>query len=133
MSNQEIMKKSGLLIAGTFLFIFSIGMNAQTKTGIDFFDGKWNVIIKSAPQGDVRMVINFEKINEVVSASIKDSTEKELYKVTNTDINQDQDVITFTGSLGDVPLTLRKKDETSLEGDITGMFDIEGKRISKNK
>jgi len=133
MSNQEIMKKSGLLIAGIFLFIFSIGMNAQTKTGFDFFDGKWNVIIKSAPQGDVRMVINFEKINEVVSASIKDSTEKELYKVTNTDINQDQDVITFTGSLGDVPLTLRKKDETSLEGDITGMFDIEGKRISKNK
>ena len=133
MSNQEIMKKSGLLIAGIFLFIFSIGMNAQTKTGFDFFDGKWNVIIKSAPQGDVKMVINFEKINEVVSASIKDSTEKELYKVTNTDINQDQDVITFTGSLGDVPLTLRKKDETSLEGDITGMFDIEGKRISKNK
>jgi hypothetical protein len=127
------MKKSGLLITGIFLFIFSAGMNAQTKTGYDFFAGKWNIIIRSAPQGDVKMVINFEKINEVVSSSIKDSTEKELYKVTNTAIDKDQAVITFTGSQGDVPLTLRKKDETSIEGDIMGMFQVEGRRLRKNK
>ncbi len=127
------MKKLGLLIAGLFLFIFSIGVNAQTKSGYDFFDGKWNIIIRSTPQGDVKMVVNFEKINNAVSASIEDSTGKDLYKVTNTEIDKDQAIITFIGSQSnDVPLTLRKKDETSISGDIMGMFEVEGKQISKN-
>ena len=80
------------------------------------------------------MVVNFEKINKAMSASIKDSTGKDLYKVTNTEIDKDQAIITFIGSQSnDVPLTLRKKDETSITGDIMGMFEVEGKRISKNK
>jgi hypothetical protein len=133
MLNQEIMKKTGLLITGIFLLIFSMGMNAQTKTGYDFFAGKWNVIIRSAPQGDVKMVVNFEKINEVVSASLKDSTGNDLYKVTNTAIDKDQAIVTFTGTQGDVDLKLIKKDDTSIAGDIMGMFDVEGKRISINK
>jgi hypothetical protein len=133
MLKQKIMKKSSLLITGIFLFIFTIGVNAQTKTGYDFFAGKWNIIVKSTPQGDVKMVVNFEKINNAVSASLKDSTGKDLYQVTNTAIDNDQAIITFTGSQGDVPLTLRKKDETSIAGDIMGMFNVDGIRISKNK
>ena len=69
-----------------------------------------------------------------MSVSLKDSTGKDLYKVTNTEIDKDQAIITFIGSQSnDVPLTLRKKDETSITGDIMGMFEVEGKRISKNK
>jgi hypothetical protein len=127
------MKKSGLFIAGFFLFFLSIGVNAQTKTGYDFFAGKWNVIIKGAPQGDVKMVVNFEKINDVISSSMKDSSGTDLYKVTTTGIDKDQATITFLGSQGDVTLILRKKDETSIAGDIMGMFDAEGNRVSKNK
>jgi hypothetical protein len=124
------MKKSGLLIAGFFLFIFSIGLNAQTKAGYDFFAGKWNIIITGTPQGDVKMIVSFEKINDVVSASIRDSTGKDLYKVTNTRIDKDTAVITFIGSQGgDVPLTLMKKEETIVTGDIMGMFEFEGKKI----
>jgi hypothetical protein len=126
------MKKSGFINFGFFLFIFSIGVSAQTN-GYDYFAGKWNVVVKSAPQGDVKMVINFEKINNAVSSSIKDSTDKDLYKVTNTEVNNDQAIITFTGSQGEVPLTLKKKDETNITGDIMGMFQVEGKKVSENK
>ena len=127
------MKKSGLLIAGIFLFIFSISMNAQTKTGYDFFAGKWNIKVIGAPQGDVKMVVNFEKIKEVVSSSLKDSTGKDLYVVSKTEIDKDQAIVTFTGSQGDVDLKLIKKDETNITGDIMGMFSVEGKRLSINK
>ena len=128
------MKKSGFINFGFFLFIFSIGLNAQTKSGYDFFAGKWSLIVTGAPQGDVKMVVNFEKIDNVVSSSIKDSTGKDLYKVTNTEIDEDQAIITFIGSQSsDVPLTLRKKDETSITGDIMEMFEVEGKRVSTNK
>jgi hypothetical protein len=130
---QEIMKNSGLLIAGLFLFIFPIGMNAQTKSGFDFFAGKWNIVVKNTPNGDAKMVVNFEKKNEVVTATLNDSTGKELYKVTKTEIVNDLAYITFIGSQSnDVPLTLKKKDETSITGDIMGMFWIEGNRIGKN-
>lgn len=128
------MKRSGLLIAGLLLFIFSIGVNAQTKSGYDFFDGKWNVIVSGSPQGNVNMIVNFTKINDVVSASIIDSAGNDLYKVTKTVIDKDQATITFIGSMSDdVPLTLRKKDETNITGDIMGMFGVEGKRLNKNK
>ena len=134
MLKQEIMKKSGLLIAGFLLFIIPGGLNAQIKSGYDFFAGKWNVTILGAPQGDVKMVVDFVKINDAVTASIKDSTGKDLYEVTHTKIDNDQAVITFIGSQGsDVPLTLKKKDETNITGDIMGMFNIEGRRLSKNK
>jgi hypothetical protein len=128
------LKRSGLLIAGFVLFIFSIGVNAQTKSGYDFFAGKWNIIVTGTPQGDGKMIVNFEKINNSASASLKDSAGKDLYKVTNTEIDEDQAIITFIGSQSsDVPLTLRKKDETSITGDIMGMFEVEGKRVSTNK
>jgi len=133
MLKQKIMKRSGLLITGLFLFIFAMSVNAQTKTGYDFFAGKWNVIIVGAPQGDVKMVVNFEKINNAVSSSLKDSTGIDLYQVTNTAIDNDQAIITFIGSQGDVPLVLKKKDETNITGDIMGMFEVEGKRSDKNK
>ena len=79
------------------------------------------------------MGINFEKINNVVSSSIKDTTRKDLYRVTNTEVDNDQAIITFTGSQGDLPFILRKKDETSVTGDIMGMFKVEGKRVSISK
>ena len=128
------MKRLDLLIAGLFLFIFSIGVNAQTKYGYDYFAGAWNIIVRSTPQGDVKMVANYEKINNMVSASLKDSTGKDLYKVTNTEINEDKAIITFIGSQSsDVPYTLKKKDETSITGDIMGIFEVEGSRLNKNK
>lgn len=127
------MKKSGLLIAGILLFFFSNGINAQTKTGYDFFAGNWNITIMGTPQGDVKMVVNFDKVNEVLSASLKDSTGKELYLVTNTAIAKDQATVTFTGSQGDVDLKLVRKDETNITGDIMGVFSVEGKRLSINK
>jgi hypothetical protein len=133
MLKQEIMKKAGLLITGILLFIFSIGLNAQTKSGYEYFAGKWNVTVLGAPQGDVKMVVNFEKINEIVSSSMKDSTGKDLYKVTKTEIDKDQAIVTFTGSQGDVDLKLMKKDETNITGDIMGMFSVEGKRLSISK
>jgi hypothetical protein len=126
------MKRTGLLITGFLLFIFSIAMNAQTKSDYDFFTGRWNIIVRNTPNGDVKMVVNIEKINDVVKATLNDSTGKELYKVTKTEIVNDLAYITFIGSQSsDVPLTLKKKDETSITGDIMGMFWIEGNRISK--
>jgi len=125
------MKKTGLIIMGLFLLCFSLNIQAQTKSGFEFFAGKWNVVVNGAPQGDVNMFINFEMSNDQVKATMKDSTGNTLYTVKYTEINKDQASITFVGSQGDVNLTLTKKDDNSLTGDIMGMFTVEGKRLNK--
>lgn len=122
------MKKLGLVIAGFFLFIFSVGLNAQITSAFEYFAGKWNIVVKNTPNGDAKMVVNFEKVNGRVTASLKDSTDKELYKVTKTEIVNDLAYITFIGSQSnDVPLTLKKNDESNLTGDIMEMFLVEVK------
>jgi hypothetical protein len=127
----RIMKKSALFITGILLILFSEVIYAQTLSGFDFFSGKWNVVVTGSPMGDVHMVVNFIKTNDVITATLKDTTGRDLYKVTNTEIKNDQAVIKFIGTMGDeVPFMLRKRDENSVSGDIMG-YESEGKRISK--
>jgi len=126
------MKKVNLIFAGVFFLLLSIGTNAQTKTGIDYFKGKWNVVVIGAPDGDMKMVVGIELIDNNVTGSIKDSTGKELYKVTSIEINDKQVTINFTGSQDfDVPLVLGKKDDDHVTGNIMGMFVVEGERIKE--
>ena len=48
------MKKLSSLLAGSFFLLLSVGMHAQSKTGADYFTGKWNVLITGTPYGVLR-------------------------------------------------------------------------------
>jgi hypothetical protein len=61
-------------------------------------------------------LVNYGGKDTSVSVSLKDSTGKDLYKVTNTAIDNDQAIIT-----------------TNITGDIRGMFEVEGNQFIKNK
>ncbi|NSW94525.1 MAG: hypothetical protein HPY62_07440 [Bacteroidales bacterium] len=122
------MKKQSLIITGLLLLLATIA-NAQTKTGIQYFEGKWNTVV-SSPYGDVKMVICFEKNNDKISSSIKDSEGKDLYKVEKTSVQEKQATITFIGSQGVVDMILTKKDEDNLTGDIMGgIASVQGTRL----
>jgi hypothetical protein len=127
------MKKLSTIIVGMFLFLFSIGLQAQTKTGFEFFKGKWNVVV-NAPNGDSKIVVCFEQKDDKVVGKITDAEGKELYKITNTEIKDKQATVTFIGSQGsDVPLELNQKDDNHVTGSIMGMFDANGERIQEEK
>lgn len=127
------MKNLSKVIVGMFLFLLSIGLQAQTKTGFEYFKGKWNVVVKS-PNGDSKIVVCFEQNDNKVVGKITDAEGKDLYKVTNTEIKEKQATVTFIGSQSpNVPLELNQKDNDHLTGSIMGMFDADGERMKEEK
>ena len=52
--NQLQHEKFSLFFAGLFLLLLSVGANAQSKPGSAYFAGKWSVLLKGTPGGDVK-------------------------------------------------------------------------------
>jgi hypothetical protein len=127
------MKKLSMIIVGMLLFLLSTGLQAQTKTGFEYFKGKWNVVA-NGPNGDVKMIIEFVKTDNKIMATISDTAGKELYKVTNTEIKDKQATVTFIGSQGsEVPFEINQKDDDHITGTIMNMVDASGERIKEVK
>jgi len=121
--------KKGLIILTGILFMFSVAASSQTKTGFEYFKGKWNVTA-SSPYGDVKMVVGFERNDENVISTIKDSDGKELYKVVSTAVGEKQATVKFIGTQGEVTMVLNRKDDNALTGDIMdGMVPVSGERV----
>jgi len=125
----NVMKKVNLFLAGALFLLVSMGANAQARTGFEYFKGRWNVVA-SAPTGDVKLIIGFEKSDEKIIGTIKDSDGKEMYKVVSTTLSEKQAIIRFIGSQGEVNMVLNKKDEETVTGDVMdGMATVTGNRI----
>ena len=56
------MKKLNVFFAGIFFLLLSFGANAQTKTGADFFAGKWNLLVAGTPNGDIKIWVERLKL-----------------------------------------------------------------------
>jgi hypothetical protein len=121
--------KKGLIILTGILFMFSVAASSQTKTGFEYFKGKWNVTA-SSPNGDVLMVVGFEKNEDKITSKISDSDGKELFKVVSTAVGEKQATIKFIGSQGEVAMVLNRKDDNAVTGDIMdGMVPVYGERL----
>jgi hypothetical protein len=127
------MKKVSLLFAGIFFLLLSLSANAQTKTGADFFEGKWSVLAKGLPDGDRKMNFVLEKKEATLTGSLLDSTGKEITKLTSVDLKDKTATLYFTSQGYDVNLEMTKKDEDHVTGSLMGMFDAEGDRVKATK
>jgi hypothetical protein len=129
------MKKVTVILAGVFFLLISSGANAQAKAVADslsgeaYFIGKWNILAKSLPQGDTRMVIIIEKKEGKLTGNISDPVGSEgPMEFTSVTINGNVLNAVFTAQGMDIPLDITKKDDKNITGNIMGMFDIEGSR-----
>jgi hypothetical protein len=75
------MKKASLFLAGSFLLLLSTNVHAQSKTGADYFKGKWNVLIKGTPNGDAKMIFVLENKNDSIVGVVQDTTGAEISKI----------------------------------------------------
>ena len=127
------MKKVSFFIAGLFFLLLSLNVNAQTKTGADYFIGKWNVLVKGLPDGDRTMVLLLEKKDATLTGSLQDTTGKEITKLTSVEVAEKKATLYFTTNGYDVNLEMTQKDEDHVTGSLMGMFDAEGKRVKATK
>jgi len=127
------MKKASLFLAGSFLLLLSTNVHAQSKTGADYFKGKWNVLIKGTPNGDAKMISVLENKNDSIVGVVQDTTGAEISKISNAELNDTSVTVYFNAQGYDVNVVMNKKDDDHVRGSLMGMFDADGERIKEAK
>lgn len=126
------MKKLSVLFAGLF-FLLSLNTNAQTKTGADYFTGKWGVLIKGTPGGDAKMFVVLAKSDSSMTGIVQDSTGIEISKLSKVELTDSSATVYFTAQGYDVNLLMTKKDDDHFTGSMMGMFDADGERVKTDQ
>jgi hypothetical protein len=123
------MKKVNVIFTAVLFLFLSIGLNAQTTSGADYFAGKWNVVVKGTPNGDATMIFNLEKKDSTLTGVIVDTTGTEIAEISGCDLKDTELTLYFNASGYDVNLVMMKKDDDHVTGNLLGMFVAEGERI----
>ena len=123
------MKKIGSLAAGLFFLLLSFGANAQSKTGADYFAGKWKVLIAGTPYGDLKRIYVLEKNGNSLTGIVQDSTGKEVTKCSTIEVKDNEVTLYYQAMGNDVNITLIRKDDDHVTGSVLGQFDAKGERI----
>ena len=127
------MKKISLSVAGLFFLLFSLNVNAQEKKGAEYFAGSWSVLVKGIPNGDAKMNFALENTDGKITGVVQDSTGKEIAKIENAEVKDDEVTVYFNTNGYDVNLNLKKKDDDHATGSLMGMFDAEADRVKMTK
>ncbi|MGN7202847.1 hypothetical protein ACTHQF_01135 [Pedobacter sp. SAFR-022] len=124
------MKKLATLIVGVFaLMIISVAAKAQSNT--DFFVGKWDILVKGTPQGDVNMKVSFEKKDgKLVGTMVNPDTQKEE-PFNKLDTTEKGIIVYFSAQGYDVDMSLEKQDDDHVIGSVMSMLEVTGVRVKK--
>jgi hypothetical protein len=125
------MKRLTILTPTLLSLVLSFHAQAQSKTGADFFAGKWNVLITGTPYGDLKRVYVLEKKDNGLAGTVLDSTGKEISKCSKVDVKDNAVTLYYTALGNDVSIVLTKKDEDHVTGRVMDMFDAKGERIKQ--
>lgn len=123
------MKKVSLFSTGLFLMLLSGTAHAQSKTGADYFAGKWNVLVKGLPQGDTKMFFVLAKTDSAMTGAVQDSAGVETAKFSKVDVTDTSATVYFTAQGYDVNFVMTKKDDDHITGSMMNMFDADGERV----
>jgi len=123
------MKKINSIAIGSLLLFLAVSTNAQTKTGADFFAGKWKVLVTGTPYGDLKRIYVLEKSGNELTGIVQDSTGKEITKCSKVEVKDNEATLYYQAMGNDVSITLIKKDDDHVTGSVLGQFDAKGERI----
>ena len=124
------MKKLSLLLALIIGLLFSATVKAQSTA--NYFVGKWAITVIGTPNGDTKLTFAFERKDGKLIGTVRDSTDKEVSKITQIDENDKTINAEFTINDHDVTLSLSPMDDDHVKGSVMGMFDAKGTRIKES-
>ena len=123
------MKKINSIAIGSLLLLLAVSTNAQTKTGADFFAGKWKVLITGTPYGDLKRIYVLEKNGNALTGIVQDSTGTEITKCSKVDVKDNEVTLYYQAMGNDVSITLIRKDDDHVSGSVLNTFEAQGERI----
>ena len=112
-----------LMAASTFT------VHAQEESK-DYFVGKWLVKIQDLPVDIEEMMVDVVRVDGKLKVNLSaDGQQIEVQQV-----NEKETSITFyfNGNGFDVDMTLVKKSQNEVTGDMLSQFDLTGKRVTKS-
>ena len=125
------MKKLNFFFAGLFFLALSFAVKAQTPSPSDYFVDKWIVQVKGTPQGDGKMTVMLQRKDGKLAGTIISKTGTEPTKITKVDEKDKSVTVYFNTSCYDVNLTMEKKDDDHVTGNVMDMFDATGERVKE--
>lgn len=126
------MKKICLLLTLlTGLLITNAG-KAQSATA-DYFTGKWKITVFGTPNGDAAMTFVLEKKDGKLSGSVRDTTDKEISKMTSVEESGKNILVAFNAQGYDVTVTLEPIDADKVKGSLMNMYDVKGTRVKEGE
>lgn len=123
------MKRLTQLLTVLSIICFSVTAQAQAKTGVDFFEGKWNVLLKGIPGGDSKIFIVLDKTDTTLAGVVQDSTGTQISKIDKVELTENSVTVYFSAQGYDVNLVMNKKDDDHVTGTLMNMFEAEGERV----
>ena len=123
------MKRLTQLLTVLSIICFSVTAQAQAKTGVDFFEGKWNVLLKGIPGGDSKIFIVLDKTDTTLAGIVQDSTGTQISKIDKVELTENSVTVYFSAQGYDVNLVMNKKDDDHVTGTLMNMFEAEGERV----
>jgi hypothetical protein len=127
------MKKAIRLFITFILLVTLNNVYAQSKIGAEYFNGKWSVLLKGTPNGDVKLIFELTSKLDSLSGVVQDTSGVELSKITNIELKDNEVNLYFNIQSYDVNLLLTKKDDDHVTGSLMNMFDAEGERVKPIK
>ena len=123
----------------TMMLMMAVVAFAQQKdfsemTDQEFFMGEWVLTIEGLPTGDSEMILTIATNEEgafVGNIGAADMPEK--IKLDEIEFEDGTLTVTFNGQGFNVPISLDRKDDGTVEGAMNDMFDITGKRPVKKE
>jgi hypothetical protein len=79
------------------------------------------------------MIMDLQSKKDSLSGVVRDSTGKEISKISSVELTDTSVTVHFTAQEYEVYLVMNKKDDDNITGNLMGMFDAEGKRIKDPK
>jgi hypothetical protein len=108
------MRKLSLMLAGLLAFVF-IATNAKAQSApATYFAGKWDILIKGTPNGDVHMFFTIAEKDGAFTGTMENPETKKEEPVTKVEKNEKGIAIFFTTQGYDVNITMEKRTTTTL-------------------
>jgi hypothetical protein len=112
------------------VFLFMAGF-AQAQTVPEYFQGKWNVLVKDTPNGDVTMPLRFEHQDGKLNGFFTNLESGEEQKMTSVEVKGEELVVAYSMAGYDLSLVLKKQDSDHASGRLMDMLDAVGTRVKE--
>ncbi|MEP0713411.1 hypothetical protein [Algoriphagus sp.] len=122
--------KSKITLVFSLVVLVTLSFAFTTFTpSPEYYEGKWSVLVKGTPNGDATIPMRFETKEGKTTGFITEEGASEETKMTSVNISGEVLNAAFTVSGYDVTMALKKVDDDHANGDLMGMFDVEGTRV----